>query len=76
VSLERELATVRRRGYAVNLEETEHRVNAIGAAVVTGGGRGIAAVVVAAPSGRIPKRALSSLSQPLLATVTTIGAEI
>jgi DNA-binding IclR family transcriptional regulator len=76
VSLERELATVRRRGYAVNLEETEQRVNAIGAAVVTGGGRGIAAVVVAAPSARIPKRALGVLSEPLLASVTAIGAEI
>ena len=76
VALQRELATVRRRGYAVNLEETEQRVNAIGAAVVNGGGRGIAAVVVAAPSARVPKRALGSLSQPLLAAVSSIGAEI
>jgi DNA-binding IclR family transcriptional regulator len=76
VSLERELGTIRRRGYAVNLEETEQRINAIGAAVVTDRGRGVAAVVVAAPSVRVPKRALGALSEPLLATVSSIGAEI
>lgn len=75
VALERELATVRRRGYAINVEQTEHRVNAIGAAVVNGG-RGIAAVAVAAPSARIPKRALGTLSEPLLQTVSAISAAI
>lgn len=64
-TLIRELTLVRRRGYAINAEESEKGVNAIGAAVRDRTGRGVGAVVVAAPSLRLPRRSLPALVGPL-----------
>lgn len=51
--LERELEHARRHGFAVNREETEPGVGAVGAAIVLPGGRPLAAISVAAPAGRL-----------------------
>lgn len=51
--LERELDQARRHGYAVNKEETEPGVGAVGAAIVLPGGRSLAAISVAAPAARL-----------------------
>jgi DNA-binding IclR family transcriptional regulator len=50
--LERELRTVRRRGFAVNDQETEVGVTAVGAAVAAGADAPSAAVSLALPSAR------------------------
>jgi IclR family transcriptional regulator, acetate operon repressor len=52
-ALQRELARIRRRGWAVNLGETDPSVAALGAAVLLGTGEPVAAVCVAAPMSRL-----------------------
>jgi hypothetical protein len=75
-SLRRELAAIRRRGYARNVEETERGVSALGACVRDGRGRAVAAVVVAAATSRARGRALDRLSRPLLASTSVIAAQL
>lgn len=74
--LTRELTAVRRRGYAVNIEESEQGVNAIGTAVRDRAGRAIAAVVVAAPSLRVPRRSLTGMLEPLHASAVAISTAL
>ena len=71
-----ELATVRRAGYAYNLQRSERGVNAVGACVRDGAGTAVAAVAVAAPSSRCPRARLTELAQPLLAAVEDIGRDL
>ncbi|MGW0785618.1 IclR family transcriptional regulator [Streptomyces sp. NPDC002913] len=54
-ALHRFLAGVRRAGYAVNREDTERGITAIGAAVHEPGGRAVAALTVSAPTLRLPR---------------------
>lgn len=51
-ALHRELDAVRRRGYGINVEETEPGVSGVAAAVLTPAGRPVAALTVAVPSSR------------------------
>ena len=71
-ALRRELAGIRRRGYARNVEETERGVSAVGACVRNRRGRAVAAVVIGAPSSRVQGRALDELSAPLLAAAAAV----
>jgi DNA-binding IclR family transcriptional regulator len=71
-ALRRELNGVRRRGYALNSEESEPGVRAVGACVRDGAGRAIAAAAVAVPSARWPSRRLPELAAPLTASTTRI----
>lgn len=75
-ALLRELAAVRRRGYALNVEESEQGVNAIGSAVRDQHGRALAAVVVAAPSLRLPRRSMTALVRRLQASAAAISASL
>ncbi len=75
-ALIRDLRSVRRRGYALNLEESEQGVNAVGTAVRDRTGRAVAAVVVAAPTLRVPRRSLPALVEPLLANASAISASL
>ncbi|WP_063997222.1 IclR family transcriptional regulator [Streptomyces phaeochromogenes] len=72
-SLMHELVSVRRHGYALNLQESERGVLAVGACVRDRTGSAVAAVAVAAPSVRCTRARLTELSRPLLATVQDIG---
>jgi DNA-binding IclR family transcriptional regulator len=71
-----ELVSVRRHGYACNLQESERGVHAVGACVRDRTGTAVAAVAVAAPSVRCTHARLAELSQPLLAAVQAIGQEL
>lgn len=51
-ALHRDLETVRRRGYGLNIEETEPGVSGVAAAVLTPAGRPVAAITLAVPSSR------------------------
>ena len=72
-SLMNELVSVRRHGYALNLQESERGVHAVGACVRDRTAAAVAAVVVAAPSVRCTRARLAELSQPLLTTARDIG---
>jgi IclR family acetate operon transcriptional repressor len=52
LALHRELNGVRERGYGINVEETEQGVSGVAAAVLTPGGRPVAALTFAVPSSR------------------------
>lgn len=58
-SLRRELAVVRRQGYAFNLGETEREIFGVGVPVVLPSRRAAAAVVIAAPAARTSRAALT-----------------
>lgn len=68
-----ELATVRRTGFAYNLQGSERGVNAIGTCVRDRTGAAVAAVAIAAPSSRCPRARLAELAQPLLSAARNIG---
>jgi DNA-binding IclR family transcriptional regulator len=68
-----ELAAVRRRGYAYNLQESERGVNAIGACVRDSAGRPLAAIAVATPASRSPRGRLTELAGPLTTTASELG---
>ncbi|GLW11105.1 transcriptional regulator [Microtetraspora sp. NBRC 13810] len=71
-ALRRELDGVRRRGYAVNSEESERGVRAVGVCVRDAAGRAVAAAAVAVPGVRWPKRRLAELAAPLLVSAARI----
>jgi DNA-binding IclR family transcriptional regulator len=52
--LRRELAVVRRQGYALNMEESEPGVSAVGACVRDSASLPVAALAIAAPASRSP----------------------
>jgi DNA-binding IclR family transcriptional regulator len=75
--LRRELATVRRHGYALNLEASEQGVNAIGVPVTLApSGRAVAAVVVACPSVRGAKQRLLEFVPHMHATAGAIAQHL
>ncbi len=74
--LDRELAAVRRLGYACNLQESERGVNAVGTCVRDRAGRAVAAIAVAAPSLRCPRARLVELAASLRATAEEIGRSL
>jgi IclR family acetate operon transcriptional repressor len=66
--LRRELTRIRRRGFALNLEQTETGVCAIGTCVYGAGDRPLGALSVAVPSARFPRGAPEPLAAQLRAT--------
>jgi DNA-binding IclR family transcriptional regulator len=70
--LARELAEVRRQGYAIAAEELEPGFIAIGAPVADAGGRVVAAISVAGPLTRLD----AARVEPLVALVRDAAAEI
>lgn len=66
--LRRQLARVRRRGFALNMEETETGVCAIGACVYGPADRPLGALSVAVPSARFTRNDIEPLAAHLRAT--------
>jgi DNA-binding IclR family transcriptional regulator len=75
-ALQRELATTRRRGYGLNVEESERGVVALGVAVHDADGRAVAAVTVAAPTARFRRQDLVGVLPSLRATADAIDGEL
>ena len=70
--LERELETVRRRGWASGVGEFEYGLNGVAAPVIDGSGRCRAALGVSAPEYRLPEEDLPRLAE----ACRRIGAKI
>lgn len=73
VALERDLARVRRRGYAVAAEELERGYVAVGAAVQDSGGRPIAAISLGGPRVRFPAARIALLGRQVRAAADRIS---
>ncbi|HEX5497167.1 MAG TPA: IclR family transcriptional regulator [Mycobacteriales bacterium] len=74
--LRRALVAVRRRGYATNVEESEPGISAVGVCVRDGTGQAVAAVAMAAPTTRCPRRRWPDLAPELQLAAVAIGAEL
>jgi DNA-binding IclR family transcriptional regulator len=74
--LQRELRTVRRRGFAVNDQATEAGLTAVGVAVPAGAGLPPAALSLAMPSVRYSRDRLPTWGTALAAAAAAIGADL
>jgi IclR family transcriptional regulator, acetate operon repressor len=74
--LERELRTVRRRGFAVNDQGTETGLTAVGVAVPAAGGVSGAAISVAAPSARCSHDLLPVWGAALTSAAAAIARDL
>jgi IclR family transcriptional regulator, acetate operon repressor len=72
----RALQTVRRRGYGVNLGESERGIHAVGACVHGPGRRAVAALTVSAPSVRLPRSRIPEIAEALQAAVRRVEADL
>jgi DNA-binding IclR family transcriptional regulator len=70
--IRRDLALTRRRGYGLNVQESERGVVALGVAVHDADRRGVAAITVAAPSARFRRQELAAVLPALRATAARI----
>jgi IclR family transcriptional regulator, acetate operon repressor len=74
--LERELRTVRRRGFAVNDQATEAGLTAVGVAVPAAGEFSGAAISVAAPTARCPRDLLPAWGAALCQAAAAIARDL
>jgi len=74
--LEKELAVIRRRGYAMNIGESEDDVTAIASAVRDGGGKVRAAIAVAVPSSRAKGDRPQQLATAVAAAADEVRAQL
>jgi len=74
--LQRELRSIRRRGFAVNDQETETGLTAVGAAVPTGPDSPPAAISLAMPSARYSRDRLAAWGAAVTAAATAIAADL
>ncbi|HTS97485.1 MAG TPA: IclR family transcriptional regulator [Streptosporangiaceae bacterium] len=75
-ALLRELAAVRRRGYATNHEESEPGITAVGRCVLDRDGRAFGAVVIAVPSVRCKAGHLDDLAGDLQVFAAAVAREL
>jgi IclR family acetate operon transcriptional repressor len=74
--LQRELRTVRRRGYAVNDQATEAGLTAVGVVVPAAGGVSGAAISVAAPTARSSRHLLPAWGAALTRAAAAIAGDL
>jgi IclR family transcriptional regulator, acetate operon repressor len=72
----RALDTVRRRGYGLNLEETETGVKAIGRCVRDESGRALGAITIAVPSARFSRDTIAPLARELALTTERAAPDL
>ena len=72
--LRRELATIRRRGYGINVDEAVRGITAVGRHVRVPHGRVLGAMVIASPSMRTPPARLSRHAEVLLRAIAELEA--
>jgi DNA-binding IclR family transcriptional regulator len=72
----REAATTRRRGYGLNVEESERGVVALGVCVHDAGRRPVAAITLAAPTARFRRKEMVAVLPALRAAADRIDADL
>jgi len=74
--LRREVAMVRRRGFALNIGESDNDIHAVGVPVRGPNGTAIAGLAVSVPRGRGGASRLKAMVPSLVDTASAIGAEL
>jgi IclR family acetate operon transcriptional repressor len=74
--LRRELPTIRRQGFAVNDQDTEAGLTAVGVAIPDGGGAVAGAISVSMPTVRYSRDRLRAWSVALSAAAAAIAADL
>jgi IclR family acetate operon transcriptional repressor len=74
-AIREELELVRRRGYAINKGQNRPGVCAIGAPVIGGDGRPIAAICISIPETRFERKRVNEWATALISAATRIGDE-
>lgn len=72
----RALLAVRRRGYGVNMGESERGIHAVGACVHDPEGRAVAALTVSAPSVRLPRSRVPEIAEAVRAAVRRVDGDM
>ena len=72
-ALEKELAQIRRNGYALDNQELAEGVRCIAAAIRDESARVVAAISLSTPSSRVSKEQLLSFRQPMMAATSEIS---
>jgi IclR family transcriptional regulator, acetate operon repressor len=72
----RALLSVRRRGYGVNIGESERGISAVGTCVYDLGGRAVAALTVSAPSLRLPRGRIPRFAEAVRAAARRMEADL
>lgn len=75
-ALQRQLATVRRRGYATNFEESERGIVAVGTCIRDSAGRAVAGLAVAVPSVRCARTDIPVLAKVVHTAATAATADL
>ena len=75
-ALERELAEIKIRGYAISIQESEPDIAAMGAAIVTTTGKLIGALSIAIPTTRYEPTKFATLAEPLLEVAAEAGERL
>ena len=75
-TLQRELAAVRKQGYATNFDESERGVTAAAITLKDGGGRAVASMAVACPSARCPRTRIDSFVRALRESADAAAAQL
>jgi DNA-binding IclR family transcriptional regulator len=75
-ALARELAEIRIRGYATNIQESEPDIAAIGAAIVSPAGKLIGALSIAIPTTRYDPESFTAFAEPLLMVAAEAGEKL
>ncbi|HJQ48786.1 MAG TPA: IclR family transcriptional regulator [Amycolatopsis sp.] len=74
--LQRELTTIRRRGYAVNLREADPGIKAVGACLRSADGTAVAGIAVTCPAHRCPDGRIPELADAVLRAVEAASANL
>jgi DNA-binding IclR family transcriptional regulator len=75
-ALRRELARVRRRGYATTIDELEEGLSGVSTGVCAAGGSLLAVVNVTGPTQRLDRRRLAEMAQPLRAVADLLELKL
>lgn len=75
-ALQRELVSIRARGYAVDDEEIEEGLTCVGAPVRDSSGEVVASISVAGPTFRVPKRRIPALGARVIEAADALSREL
>jgi DNA-binding IclR family transcriptional regulator len=75
-ALRRELDTIRKRGYAVSVDELEAGISGVAAVILDAADRPLAALSVAAPTGALGPRALAGVGERLVAAAHEVSRRL